>query len=300
MPLAPRIPLDHWRALVAVVAEGGYAPAAKALHKSQSAVTYAVQQLQARLGVEIFRLEGRRARLTPTGEQLYRRARVLLEEAAALEKSAQRLAAGWEAEVRVAADVIFPTWLLLGCLDRLGAESPDTRVELIESVIGHRTDVLERGLADLAIFGSVPPGFLGEPLTRARFLLVAHPDHALHRLGRDLTLRDLREHRHLVVRESSPDRASAPLLEADRRWTVSHVETSIEAARSGYGYAMLPEDRIRDDLRAGTLKALPMRAGGERYTELYLILADAEGAGPATRRLAALVREEVARQCRRA
>src|SRR2546429_7084498 len=32
----PRIPLDQWRALVAVVEKGGYAKAAAALHKSQS------------------------------------------------------------------------------------------------------------------------------------------------------------------------------------------------------------------------------------------------------------------------
>jgi DNA-binding transcriptional LysR family regulator len=295
----PRISLEQWRALVAVVSEGGYARAAQALHKSQSAVTYAVQQLQSRLGVEAFRIEGRKALLTPTGELLYRRARYLLEEAAALEQSAQRFSAGWEAEVRIAAEVIFPTWLLLGCLARLGEESPHTRVELVESVIGHRTDTLAQGRADLAIFGNVPPGFLGEPLMRVRFLLVAHPGHPLHRLGRPLGLRDLHAHRHLVVRESSPDRASAALLETTQRWTVGHVATSIEAARAGYGFAMLPEERIRHELKSGALKPLPLREGGERFVELYLIFADPEHAGPATRRLAELIRESVARECKR-
>src|SRR2546422_2898804 len=96
----PRIPLDQWRALVAVVEKGGYAKAAAALHKSQSSVTYGVQQLESQLGVKAFKIAGRRAELTPTGELLYRRARYLLDEAAALEQSAQRLSAGWEAEVR--------------------------------------------------------------------------------------------------------------------------------------------------------------------------------------------------------
>ena len=31
---------------------------------------------------------------------------------------------------------------------------------------------------------------------------VAHPDHPLHHLGRPVTARDLRHHRHLVVRDS--------------------------------------------------------------------------------------------------
>jgi len=295
---APRISLDQWRALVAVVNEGGYARAARALHKSQSSVTYAVQQLQSQLGVRAFKIEGRRASLTPTGELLYRRARHLLDEAAGLEQAAKRFSAGWEAEVRVAAEVIFPTWLLLKCLDQLGKESPQTRVEIIESVIGHRTETLAKGLADLAIFASIPSGFLGESLMRARFVLAAHPDHPLHTLGRALTAQDLRSYRHLVVRESSPERASPPSMEVAQRWTVGHLATSIEAARSGYGFAWLPEERIREELKAGELKALPLRDGGERYAELYLVFADREHAGPATLRLAEILRETVARECK--
>src|SRR5262245_2731892 len=297
---APRITLDQWRTLLAVVDAGGYAKAAEVLHKSQSSVTYAVQQLESQLGVKAFQIEGRKASLTATGELLYRRARYLVDEAAALEQSAQRLSAGWEAEIRIAVEVIFPTWLLLKCLDRLGQESPQTRIEVVESVLGHRTDALAGRLADLAIFASVPPGFQGESLMRLRFILVAHPDHPLHRLGRKLTLRDLRNYRHLVVRESSPERPSMPSMEATQRWAVSHLATSIEAARSGYGFTWLAAERIRDELKAGTLKPLPMREGGERFAELYLIFADREHAGPGTLRLAEIIREAVATECKRA
>jgi len=102
-----------------------------------------------------------------------------------------------------------------------------------------------------------------------------------------------------VVRESSPERASAPSMETTQRWTFSHLATSIEAARSGYGFAWLPEEKIRQELAAGTLKPLPMREGGERFAELYLIFADREHAGPATLRLAEIIREAVASECKR-
>jgi DNA-binding transcriptional LysR family regulator len=293
----PRISLEQWRALVAVVDRGGYAQAAAALHKSQSAITYAIQQLEAQLGVRAFTVQGRRAVLTPTGDLLVRRARALVEDAAGLEEAARRVSSGWEAELRVSVDVIFPTWLLFQCLAVLNAESPDTRIEVQESVLGHRTDALARGEADLAIFSSVPPGFLGEALMRVRFVLVAHPDHPLHALGRPVTLRDLRRHRQLVVRESSPDRATRPAVDVARRWTVSHMATSIEAACAGHGFAYLPEHRIRGQLEAGLLKPLPASIGGERYAELYLVHADPDRAGPAALRLATLLRETVAREC---
>jgi DNA-binding transcriptional LysR family regulator len=291
---APRITLDQWRALVAVVDQGSYSKAAAALSRSQSAITYAVQQLEAQLQVRAFRREGRRAVLTSAGEMLCRRARHLVAEAVALEQAGGRASAGWEPEIRLAVEVIFPTWLLFDCLAALGAESPHTRVEVLEAVLGHRTDVLTRGEADLAVFSSVPPGFLGEPLLRVRFLLVAHPDHPLHRAGPGLTLRELREHRQLVVRESNPDRLTPAPVDAPARWTVSHPATSIEAVRCGYGFAFLPEHRIRDELAAGTLKPLPVATGGERYAELYLIFADRDRAGPATQRLAEILTQQVA------
>ncbi|HZM46813.1 MAG TPA: LysR family transcriptional regulator [Burkholderiales bacterium] len=294
------ITLEQWRALLAVVDAGGYAQAAEHLNKSQSAVTYAVQKLQSVLGVKAFEIRGRKAVLTPTGQLLYRRARALLEDAGGLEHAARKLSAGWEAEIRVVMESVFPTWLMLKCLDRFGAESPHTRIELIESVMGGTQEALLQGKADLAIANSIPTGFPGESLMRLRFVLAAHPEHALHRLGHAVTMQDLRAHRHLVVRETGSQRATPPSLESMQRWTVSNMSTSIIAVRSGYGYAWLPEDKIRDELAAGTLKPVELRDGGERFAELYLVFADRDAAGPGTLKLAEIIRELVRSECMQA
>jgi DNA-binding transcriptional LysR family regulator len=296
---APHITLEQWRALIAVVDAGGYAQAAETLHKSQSSITYAVQKLQSILGVRAFETKGRKAVLTPTGQLLYRRARTLLDDAAGVERAARTLSAGWEAEIRVVMEVVFPTWLMLKCLDRLGAESPQTRIELVESVLGGTLEALLQGETDIAIAPSIPQGFSGDALARMRFVLAAHPEHALHRLGRPATIQDLRAHRQLVVRETGQQRATRPSLEATQRWTVSHMSTSIIAARSGFGYAWLPEDKIRDELAAGSLKPVPLRDGGERYAQLYLVFADRDAAGPGTLKLAEIIREMVVSECSR-
>ena len=57
---------------------------------------------------------------------------------------------------------------------------------------------------------------------------------------------------------------------------------------------------VRNELAAGSLKPVALREGGERYAELYLVLADPEHAGPATRRLAEIIRERVGSECKRA
>ena len=295
---SPRISLDQWQALMAVVDAGSYAKAAEALHKSQSTLTYAVQKLESLLGVKAFAMQGRKSVLTPTGQLLYRRARALLSDASGLEQAARAVSAGWEPEIYIAAEVIFPTWLLLQCLARFNAESPHTRIEVIESVLGGTNEALLQGQADLAISGRIPQGFAGDALMRLRFIPVAHPDHALHKPQRPLTTRDLRSHTHLVVRESGSRRSTKTLtVDTAQRWTLSNMATSIEAARTGYGFAWYPEERIRDELAAGTLKELPMRDGGERFVELYLIFAERDSAGPGTLRLAEIIREGVAQAC---
>jgi len=86
---------------------------------------------------------------------------------------------------------------------------------------------------------------------RMRMVLVANPQHPLHALGRDLTMQDLRAHRHLLIRESGSSRTTRPLIESTQRWTVGHMATSIQAALKGFGYAWFPEEKIRDEFAAG-------------------------------------------------
>lgn len=306
----PRISLDQWKVLAAVVDAGSYARAAERIHRSQSTLTYAVQKLERTLGVKVFEIQGRKAVLTPTGQLLYRRGRELVDEAARLESSAADLARGWEPEIGVAAEIIFPTWLLLECFAAFARERPDTRIELIESVIGGTEEALNERRVQIAITPRVPAGFAGDALMDVRFVCMAAPSHPLHRLGRPVTRADLRRHRHLIVRDSSArkpgDANNATARDVvtpgswinENRLTVSNKATSIRAAKMGLGYAWYPEDIVREEIAGGELKPLPLREGGERHATLYLVLTDPDAAGPGTRLLAGIIRDTVAQRCR--
>lgn len=294
----PHISLEQWRCLTAVVEAGGYAQAAAALHKSQSSVTYAVQKLESTLQVRAFEIQGRKAKLTPTGEMLYRRARLLLEEADAIERAASKASAGWEAEISMAVEILFPSWLMFQCLHRLGLESPQTRIEWFETVLDGTLEALTTGKVDLAITSTMPPGFAAEKLVDLQIIPVARPDHELHQLNRPVELRDLRKHRHIVVRDSGTKRdKNVRTVESTQRWTVSNMSTSIGAVSRGHGFAWLPEYRIRNELNSGELKQLPLRGVREVTAPLYLVFADREGAGPGVLRLVEIMREELSAGC---
>ena len=257
-------------------------------------------KLESQLDVKVFALQGRKSILTPTGELLYRRARVLIEEAAGVEKAARAISAGWEAEIGLAAEILFPQRLLLQCLDLFGKESPHTRIELIESVLQGTAEALSDGRADLAIAGKIPDGMTGESLVQLRAVLVAHPSHPLHALRRQLTSRDLRAHRHLVIRETDAKRATQISLDTAQRWTVSNMSTSLLAVTSGMGFAWFPLEYIQQELAAGVVKPLPLREGRERVIPLYLVYADREQAGPGLLRLAQIIHDHARAECKRA
>ncbi len=217
-----KVSLDHWRALAMVVDEGGYARAAEALGKSQSTVSHSILRLEDLLGAQVLRIQGRRAVLTDVGAVVLRRARVLLSEARNIERLARTLAAGVEAEIHLAVYTIFPNQILLPAFQSFSVAFPDTRIELVETVISGIQELVTKGQVQLAITPRVPQGWLGDHLIRLEMRCVAHPEHPLHRLGRPLDENDLRQHRQLVVRESGEQRTfNTGWLGSEQRLTVS-------------------------------------------------------------------------------
>ena len=273
--------IEQWRVFRALVEAGSYAGAADSLDKSVSSVHVAIKRLQGSLGVQLFEVRERRVVPTAVGRQLLNRANALLEQARTLETLAGTIAAGQEPIVRLAVETVFPRADLRTVLARLAETFPHVRVELHETVIHGAADLLAQGQVDIAITPSLPKVGTFRTLGRIRFTPVAHPDHALHALGRSLTLDDLRAARHIVVRDSAPHLARHQAwLQAPDLWTVGSMDLSIELIAAGLGFAWLPLSRIESELAAGTLKPLPMAKLNDRHVELFLAHLDADVTGP--------------------
>jgi len=287
----PRITLEQWRALIAVIDHGGYAQAAAAMHKTQSSISYAVHKIEQQLAVNLFEIVGRKAVLTDAGALLARRGRELLDQASGLERAASYLGAGWEAELKLTVEILYPTWLLLETVDRFCEQCPQTRVELYESVLGGTDEALLERRVDLAVCSQVPPGFVGVPLLPLKLIPVAAASHPLHQLGESVSHADLSKHRQVLIRDSGSARTRlAGWQRSEQRLTVSNKATAIRALCMGLGFAWQAEDAIRDELERGALKQLPLRENGERQVWLHLVQTDGDLAGPAARLMADLLR----------
>ena len=288
---APRVTLDQWRTLQAVVDRGGFAQAAEALHRSQSSISYAVARMQEQLGVALLRIDGRKAVLTEAGALLLRRSRQLVRQAGELEELAHHMEQGWEAEVRLVVDAAYPTRRVVDALSAFMPQSRGCRVLLREEVLSGVEEALTEGAADLAISGLILPDHLGSDLTDIAFVAVANPEHPLHQLQRELTHQDLEGYLQIVTRDSGRRQPrDVGWLGAEQRWTVGSLATAATFVGNGLGFAWLPQHMIERELAAGSLKPLPLGAATRRESRFFLYPNKDRPMGPATRILAELLR----------
>lgn len=282
--MLPRTSVEQWLVLAAVVDEGGFAQAAAALNKSQSAVSYAVGRLQDSLDTQLLRLQGRRAVLTPQGEVLLKRSRALIADLARLELLARNLKQGWEPELKLVVDSAFPRDRLLKIVAELQRSCPQTRMQLSDAVLSGAEDAIVEGTADVVITTRIPPGHSGDWLADVEFVAVAHADHALFHFDRPLTPDDLTRHVQVVVRDSGHRQPrDEGWLGAELRCTVSSMEASLATIEAGLAFAWLPLHLVRGALDKGTIRRLPLVTGGSRNVPLHLVLVGAEAAGRAAR-----------------
>lgn len=287
---SPKVSLDQWKTLQAVFDYGGYAQAAEKLFRSQSSVSYAVTKLQEQLGLRILHIEGRKAVLTKAGEILLQRSRQLVADATEIEALAHHLEQGWEAEIRLAVEAAFPTKHLMNALQQFEPLGKNTRIHLQEVVLSGAEDALLNNEADLVITPYVPQGFLGEELIQVKFLAVAHPNHPLHQLKRELTIHDLNRETHVIVSDSGTKGVDSGWISDARRWTVTNPESALKIVSNGLGFGWLPEIEIQQQLKDNELKSLPLKEGKSGTAKLYLVYANLDQVGPATQQLASILK----------
>jgi len=256
--------LEALQVLDAIDRRGSFAAAAIELDRVPSAITYTVRRLEEALDVLLFDRAGRRARFTPAGRELLERGRELLANAAAVEQRVQRVATGWESELRVAVDSIVPlarVWPLVGrfyadCQER---DQAHTRLRISQEVLGGAWDALAEGRVDLVLGapGDPPPGggYRTRLMAEVPMVFVVAPRHALAKAAEPLAESSILPHRAVVAADSSrrlPPR-TVGLLTGQDTLTVADLPAKLAAQVAGLGCGAMPWYLAADDVAAGRL-----------------------------------------------
>lgn len=294
MKTYPKITIEQWRVFQAIIEQGGYAQAAAYLHRSQSAISYSMSKLQKQLGIPLLRVQGRKAVLTEQGQILLHRSRKLIDEASEIENFAHHLSQGREAEIKLVVDAAFPNDLLMEALSRFAKQSQGTRVQLREVILSGAIDALVSDEAELVIGIDTPSGYLSDPLIEVELIAVAHPEHPLQQLEREITSADLAQHMHVVISDSGQhDKMDVGWLSSQDRWTVSSIDSALNAIKHGLGYGWLPSNRLIEPLADGELKPLLLEQGERYKAYLFISFGHPQNIGPATKEFAKIIKDVV-------
>jgi LysR family transcriptional regulator for metE and metH len=170
--------------LVQAIAEaGGATRAAKQLHLSQSAVSHQLRGLEDRLGLELFRRDGRRLVITLAGQKLVELAHQVLAPLAQAELELKRGAFKERPKLRVATQCYTAYHWLPRALSALAREHPEVELQLVSDVVGDAAEALRENRMDVVL--CVRPPKLGAyhrvPLFRDEMVLAVPRGHALGR-----------------------------------------------------------------------------------------------------------------------
>lgn len=285
--------LTQWQIFNAVIDHGGYLQASEKLNRSHSSLHHAVQKLQGQLGVKLLIVEGKQVKLTAIGEVMRRRSLRLIEDAQDLERLVGTARQGWETEITVAVEGVYPKDQLMAILTQFHEQGHGTRLKIESVILNGAVEAITRATADLVITPIVPQGYLGTPLMAVKMAPYAHKEHPL--VTADVPVETGELHRNLQIVIS--DRTTQPLptaigwLKSEQRWTVSDFHQAREILLSKHGFCWLPAHIIREDIERGDLGLLNTRDKLELLVPLSLVIPSPEKIGPAGRLLADLFRK---------
>jgi DNA-binding transcriptional LysR family regulator len=267
-----RSTLDQWKVLEVIVQTGGYDRAARALHMSQSTVSYAMARLQEALGVPLIQIEGRKAHLTEAGAELLQQVRPLLKGFSIVEAQAGLLAQGKATEITLATDSAYPDEFLFPALRSFQRKHRTVRLSVRQSIRLTVEAAHERHNAELCIIMQPSPQHPSESLYDVELVAVAHRSHPLHKQGEGLTLQQLAEHVLVQITEAEAEAPLQTQIEGCETWTMNTIPAALSAVRHGVCFGWLPKSLIEEDLQTGELKLLPLLSGARRVSHLFLSL----------------------------
>jgi DNA-binding transcriptional LysR family regulator len=152
-----RLDLDLLHTFVAIADHGGFAHAAKRVHRSQSAVSLQMQRLESVAGAALFKRAGRHMQITDAGDVLLNRARKLL----ALNDETLQALRGTvvEGTVRLGATTDVAEDFLPGILKEFCAAHAQVKLEVAVERSHELVRAFRAGSLDLAIaLGETPKG----------------------------------------------------------------------------------------------------------------------------------------------
>jgi len=246
---------------VEVADRHSFAEAARRLGRSPTAVTRAIGELEARLGVRLLNRTTRAVGVTEAGERFLAGARRVLADLDEIERAAAGEGTAPRGELRVTAPILFGRLHVSPIMIEFLERFPDVSVAL--SLIDRPVDLVEEGLDVAVRIGALAESSaIASRVGALHRIVVASPDY-LARCGTPKAPAELGA--HAIVAFSGMDGADRWVFRGQGgeasvairpRLVVTTAEAAVDAARAGFGITRVLSYQAADDIARGSLRRL--------------------------------------------
>jgi DNA-binding transcriptional LysR family regulator len=250
---------DAAAVFVEVAERGSFAEAARRFRRSPAAVTRAIAELEARLGVRLLNRTTRAVSVTEAGQRFLAGAKRVLADLDEIERAAAGEGRAPRGELRVTAPILFGRLHVLPIVLEFLGRFPDVSVAL--TLLDRPIDLVEEGL-DVALRIGVlaESSAIASRVGALHRIVVASPDY-LARQGTPRAPAEIGAHAVIAfagmfgterwVFQDGGDEASVAI---EPRLVVTTAEAAVDAARAGFGLTRVLSYQAADDIDRGSLR----------------------------------------------
>jgi DNA-binding transcriptional LysR family regulator len=236
---------------------------------TQSALSHQIKNLEAQLQTPVFARLGKRIALTQAGEVLFRYATPVLQQLAEAQQVITTLHEPGHGRLRISAASFSCYQILPQVLREFRSVYPHVELFVAADYTDKAVQGLLSGELDLGVFvlPSNTDGLHVENLCDDELVVLVSPQHPWTR-RRHVQWSDLATQMLITYNRGSEtfqmiqrelhDRG----ITAQETMEVQHGAAVTEMVKVGLGVALMPRWVVREDIRAGALRALPLGRGG--------------------------------------
>jgi DNA-binding transcriptional LysR family regulator len=288
-PMLQSVSFDQLRMFVAAADEGSFSAAARRVQRTQSAVSEAILNLEAQLGVALFDRSGRYPKLTNEGVILLADARAVITDVDAMKARAKGIAGGLEAELAAVVDVFLPIEAVAEFAREFRVQFPATPLRLYVEALGGAVQPVIDGRVSLGIVGSLPTlpqGLVQERVSEVAFMMVAAASHPLASNRGTIPKAELARHVQLVLTDRSTLSEGREFgVMSPSTWRLADLFAKHAFLVAGLGWGGMPLQTVAKDIAEGRLVELLVEdvPPGGLSLPMFAIYRIADPPGPAGR-----------------
>ncbi|QJP15802.1 LysR family transcriptional regulator [Starkeya sp. ORNL1] len=242
-----KLALRHIEAFLAVAEHGNFSTASRHLHVAQPALSQAVKDLEAELGVRLFDRTTRRVELTAAGLEFQGSTSKILEDLEHAVENVRDLATRRRGRIRVAAPPLLSSVILPQAIAAFHRDYPGVAIELIDIGTEEIVASVVTGKADcgLGTFSPSEEGIERTLLMRDNLMMFCSPEHPAHDLT-TVAWSELRDQPLIALTRTSGIRLLMDIgiesagISAKPAFEVSLITTALALVEADLGVSVLP------------------------------------------------------------